>query len=526
MTRFPRAVLYACAVALAALSLLFLTACPPSVDTTPEQTPNGGDTTTPPAATVAAPTASVAAGPVAISQQLSLSSTTDGATIRYTTDGSDPTETSTVFTVTTPIELLTATTVKAKAFKDGLTSSDVSSFAYTIGNGFTVSWNGTRRSSLQAEAGSVELLGAMKEIFPLIDYACDRGVLALAVRDSAILGDPPQFMLLLGADYSSDAGNWMSIVQCLAPAAGFDTAISGGAFPVTIPGAQPASIIYDGLFMSDGSITSTELIIDSYSDQSKEISGRFSCVGTMGDGPGAITSFTVSSRFKALLVYNAPRNLGSAADPFFIPLGGAAGMSANGGTSHYRIGARAGINHFIIKAGLDLLFYPDYGPAGLRDQITIYRGIQEVVETRSCSVWSDDAIQAEDIDFSITHSGVNGLGASYIVCHQIYPTFTTIAPYDTNGDGSLEDEVSRGSAGSVGRDLDQDYTTDDVLQMLFGFSLGFSYDRVTYIVYGQLDADPSKVIFAVRLDDNSWAGAEISLEALSIINSRDPFINL
>ena len=58
---------------------------------------------------------------------------TDGATIRYTTNGNDPTESSTVFPAA-GLTLNQTTTVKAKAFKSGMTPSTVTSATYTFEN--------------------------------------------------------------------------------------------------------------------------------------------------------------------------------------------------------------------------------------------------------------------------------------------------------------------------------------------------------------------------------------------------------
>jgi len=63
-------------------------------------------------------------------QVVSLVCDTQGATIRYTTNGSEPTATSTAYAA--PITLLDTTTIKAKAFKDGLQESVTNTATYTI----------------------------------------------------------------------------------------------------------------------------------------------------------------------------------------------------------------------------------------------------------------------------------------------------------------------------------------------------------------------------------------------------------
>jgi hypothetical protein len=63
------------------------------------------------------PPAGVYANPISVT----ISSTTPGATIRYTTDGTEPNETSTLYSA--PIALATTTTLKAKAYATGFSPS-------------------------------------------------------------------------------------------------------------------------------------------------------------------------------------------------------------------------------------------------------------------------------------------------------------------------------------------------------------------------------------------------------------------
>ncbi|MDR3288646.1 MAG: chitobiase/beta-hexosaminidase C-terminal domain-containing protein, partial [Peptococcaceae bacterium] len=79
---------------------------------------------------VAAVTANPGSGAVTSGTTVTLSTTTSGATIRYTTNGSEPTASSTAYA--TPITITAATTIKAKAFKTGLTDSDTATFNYTV----------------------------------------------------------------------------------------------------------------------------------------------------------------------------------------------------------------------------------------------------------------------------------------------------------------------------------------------------------------------------------------------------------
>jgi len=63
-------------------------------------------------------------------QYVMMTCDTPSATIRYTTDGTDPTESSPLYD--NELEISSNTTVKAKAFKDGCPASDVKSAQYVI----------------------------------------------------------------------------------------------------------------------------------------------------------------------------------------------------------------------------------------------------------------------------------------------------------------------------------------------------------------------------------------------------------
>jgi hypothetical protein len=79
---------------------------------------------------VKAPTSNAAAGQVASGTEITLSTTTEGASIYYTLNGSDPTADSTLYT--RAIVISANTTIRAIAIKDGMTNSDVAEFSYTI----------------------------------------------------------------------------------------------------------------------------------------------------------------------------------------------------------------------------------------------------------------------------------------------------------------------------------------------------------------------------------------------------------
>ena len=80
--------------------------------------------------TVATPTFSPAAGTYYEAQNVTIACATDGATIYYTTDGTDPTTSSATYS--TPIAISATTTVKAMAVKSGMNNSSIASATYTI----------------------------------------------------------------------------------------------------------------------------------------------------------------------------------------------------------------------------------------------------------------------------------------------------------------------------------------------------------------------------------------------------------
>jgi BspA type Leucine rich repeat region (6 copies)/Chitobiase/beta-hexosaminidase C-terminal domain/Bacterial Ig domain len=80
---------------------------------------------------VATPTFTPAAGIYTVAQTVAISTTTPGATIRYTTDGSTPTETyGTVYSGTNTVS--GSETIKAIAYESGWTDSVVATASYTI----------------------------------------------------------------------------------------------------------------------------------------------------------------------------------------------------------------------------------------------------------------------------------------------------------------------------------------------------------------------------------------------------------
>ncbi len=84
--------------------------------------------------TVATPTFSPAGGTYSAAQSVTISTTTSGASIRYTTDGSTPSETAGTL-YSGPVNVSAPTTLKAIAYENSFTDSAIASATYTVNSG-------------------------------------------------------------------------------------------------------------------------------------------------------------------------------------------------------------------------------------------------------------------------------------------------------------------------------------------------------------------------------------------------------
>ena len=109
--------------------------------------------------TVATPTFAPAAGTYYETQNVTIACATEGATIHYTVDGSNPTTGSTVFTGA--IVISETTTVKAFAVKEGLIDSQIATAVYTITDAPTPS-NYTRLSEVSQLTNGAKVIFAAR----------------------------------------------------------------------------------------------------------------------------------------------------------------------------------------------------------------------------------------------------------------------------------------------------------------------------------------------------------------------------
>ena len=82
---------------------------------------------------VATPSLTPAGGSYTTPQLVTVATTTSGATLRYTTDGNDPTEGSPAYTA--PVSVGTTTALKVAGFKAGWTASDIATATYSFNFG-------------------------------------------------------------------------------------------------------------------------------------------------------------------------------------------------------------------------------------------------------------------------------------------------------------------------------------------------------------------------------------------------------
>lgn len=103
---------------------------------------------------VATPTFTPAEGTYTSSQNVTISTATDGATVYYTTDGTEPTTSSSIYS--SPINVSQTTTIKAIAVKDGMDDSEVAEASYVIKSdaaALPFNWEGGTSEALLALDG-------------------------------------------------------------------------------------------------------------------------------------------------------------------------------------------------------------------------------------------------------------------------------------------------------------------------------------------------------------------------------------
>jgi hypothetical protein len=112
----------------------------------------------------AAPVFSPAAGTYPSTQNVSVTSATGGASIRYTTDTSTPSETAGTL-YSGPVNITTTTTLKALAYESGFTDSNITSGTYTINTVTGGTLTGTSSDGFHSLAFSPAATGTFTATF-------------------------------------------------------------------------------------------------------------------------------------------------------------------------------------------------------------------------------------------------------------------------------------------------------------------------------------------------------------------------
>ena len=131
----------------------------------------------------ATPTFSVVAGEVAKGTTVTISTETDGATIYYTTNGTTPTTSSTVYS--SAITINSAVTIKVIAAKEGHANSEVASASYTIIDYATLPFSfNNGKSSIASTTGLTESgLGSDYSSAPKLKFDSTNDYLILKVNE-------------------------------------------------------------------------------------------------------------------------------------------------------------------------------------------------------------------------------------------------------------------------------------------------------------------------------------------------------
>ena len=248
--------------------------------------------------TCATPTFSPAAGTYTSAQNVTLSTTTEGATIYYTLDGSDPTDASTEYS--SAISVSSTTTIKAIAVKAGLDNSSVASATYTfktdpalafssataeatIGQAFTaptltnshsvvVEWSSTNESVATVSDGTVTLVGEGTTTIKASSaedatYIASEASYTLTVTD-------PSVITLWSEDFSSYSA---------------DDVPAGGTYSYACIDGGSTTKIYDAVLAGG---TTPELLVG-------KNSGAFTAVVPLNNASGTLT-LTYKTNAKAL----------------------------------------------------------------------------------------------------------------------------------------------------------------------------------------------------------------------------------
>ena len=196
------------------------------------------------------PVASPAGGTYASTQNVTLTCATDGATIYYTTDGSEPDATKTKYE-STPIEISATTTLKAIAIKDDAKST-VLTEGYTIVEGreftqiTTVEELADGEYLIVPENADVAMAGFVDKYF-VTEQVFITGTTATAISDACVWniskGDDGKYLIEKDGKYVSLSSSKTdaSYVDDIAETCKFDVTVTDGIFSIVIDATDESS---------------------------------------------------------------------------------------------------------------------------------------------------------------------------------------------------------------------------------------------------------------------------------------------
>jgi len=244
-------------------------------------------------ATAATPTFTPAAGTYSSTQSVTIGSSTSGAEIRYTTNGSTPTASSTLYTG--PISVATSQTIKAIALKAGMLESAVATAAYTIqaasGDGpagYTYCSN---------EFGTCLFSGTASVAFGANGSYYYGTFTGQATCSAGTFGGAPAYNQAKKCYYMSVS---QAAAPAFTPAAGtysstqsvtISSATSGAAIRYTTNGSTPtaSSTLYTGPISVATSQTIKAIAIASGLSDSAVTTAAYTIQAASGDGPAGYT---------------------------------------------------------------------------------------------------------------------------------------------------------------------------------------------------------------------------------------------
>jgi AraC-like DNA-binding protein len=186
-----------------------------------------------------APVFSPSAGTYASVQTVTITSATNGALIRYTADGSTPSETNGTL-YTGPVSIATIATLKAVAYENGFSDSPVTSSVYTI--------------NLPAAAPTLSPTpGTYTSVQTVTIASATSGV---SIRYTTDGSTPSEINGTLYSGSVSIGTN--TTLSAIAYEAGFsDSPVTSGVYTIVLPTAPPAISPSGGIFTSVQTVTIT-----------------------------------------------------------------------------------------------------------------------------------------------------------------------------------------------------------------------------------------------------------------------------